>query len=257
MATGERRPSSVIEAEGVAHISATFNNTTITITDTHGNAISWGSSGKAGFKGSKKSHAVRRDRRRRAGAREALTAGCAARARARAGSGQWSRVGDSGARRGRAAGQVDQGRDADSAQRLPSPEASESLSHALYRSELPAVPPRRNEAVPEGNEVLHGEVPGRASSVRARPARPGDGAPSQGVGVRQAAAREAEDQAHLRREREAVPQHVREASPRCPASRATTCSPRSRAVSTTWCTAWASRRAARPRASSSVTATSK
>jgi len=37
------------------HVSATFNNTTITITDIHGNTISWGSSGKAGFKGSKKS----------------------------------------------------------------------------------------------------------------------------------------------------------------------------------------------------------
>ena len=44
-----------MEAEGVAHVSATFNNTTITITDSHGNAVSWGSSGKAGFKGSKKS----------------------------------------------------------------------------------------------------------------------------------------------------------------------------------------------------------
>ena len=54
MATG-KKTKRVIEAEGVAHISATFNNTTITITDTHGNAVSWGSSGKAGFKGSKKS----------------------------------------------------------------------------------------------------------------------------------------------------------------------------------------------------------
>ena len=40
---------------GVAHIRATFNNTLITITDPHGNAVSWGSAGKAGFKGSKKS----------------------------------------------------------------------------------------------------------------------------------------------------------------------------------------------------------
>jgi small subunit ribosomal protein S11 len=39
----------------VAHVSATFNNTTITITDVRGNAVSWGSAGKAGFKGSKKS----------------------------------------------------------------------------------------------------------------------------------------------------------------------------------------------------------
>ena len=54
MATG-KKAKRVVEAEGVAHISATFNNTTITITDSHGNAVSWGSSGKAGFKGSKKS----------------------------------------------------------------------------------------------------------------------------------------------------------------------------------------------------------
>lgn len=44
-----------VEAEGVAHIQATFNNTIITITDAKGNAIVWGSAGKAGFKGSKKS----------------------------------------------------------------------------------------------------------------------------------------------------------------------------------------------------------
>jgi small subunit ribosomal protein S11 len=45
----------VIEADGVAHIKATFNNTLITVTDRIGNTIVWGSSGKAGFKGSKKS----------------------------------------------------------------------------------------------------------------------------------------------------------------------------------------------------------
>jgi small subunit ribosomal protein S11 len=40
---------------GVAHISATFNNTLITITDAQGNAISWSSAGSQGFKGSRKS----------------------------------------------------------------------------------------------------------------------------------------------------------------------------------------------------------
>ncbi|MDP3045535.1 MAG: 30S ribosomal protein S11 [Bacillota bacterium] len=40
---------------GVAHIRSTFNNTMITIADTHGNAISWSSSGTVGFKGSRKS----------------------------------------------------------------------------------------------------------------------------------------------------------------------------------------------------------
>ena len=40
---------------GVAHVQATFNNTMITITDSSGDTIAWASSGKAGFKGSKKS----------------------------------------------------------------------------------------------------------------------------------------------------------------------------------------------------------
>jgi small subunit ribosomal protein S11 len=40
--------------EGVAHITATFNNTLITITDMEGNSICWSSSGSHGFKGSKK-----------------------------------------------------------------------------------------------------------------------------------------------------------------------------------------------------------
>ena len=54
MATA-KKAKKVVEAEGIAHVSATFNNTTITITDSHGNTIAWSSSGKAGFKGSKKS----------------------------------------------------------------------------------------------------------------------------------------------------------------------------------------------------------
>jgi len=50
-----KKTKRVVEAEGVAHVNATFNNTLITITDAHGNTVSWGSAGKAGFKGSKKS----------------------------------------------------------------------------------------------------------------------------------------------------------------------------------------------------------
>ena len=40
---------------GVVHVNASFNNTMITITDVQGNTISWASSGKLGFKGSRKS----------------------------------------------------------------------------------------------------------------------------------------------------------------------------------------------------------
>jgi len=42
-------------SSGVAHVSASFNNTMITITDAQGNAISWSSAGGQGFKGSRKS----------------------------------------------------------------------------------------------------------------------------------------------------------------------------------------------------------
>ncbi len=42
-------------AEGIAHIHASFNNTIVTITDRQGNALSWSTSGGAGFKGSRKS----------------------------------------------------------------------------------------------------------------------------------------------------------------------------------------------------------
>ena len=42
-------------SSGVAHVSSTFNNTMITITDAQGNAISWSSAGMMGLKGSRKS----------------------------------------------------------------------------------------------------------------------------------------------------------------------------------------------------------
>jgi small subunit ribosomal protein S11 len=74
MATG-KKSKRVVEAEGIAHISATFNNTLITITDPHGNAVSWGSAGKAGFKGSKKSTPFAATVAAEQCAREALSAG--------------------------------------------------------------------------------------------------------------------------------------------------------------------------------------
>ena len=42
-------------SDGIAHVHASFNNTIITITDRQGNALSWATSGGAGFKGSRKS----------------------------------------------------------------------------------------------------------------------------------------------------------------------------------------------------------
>lgn len=42
-------------ARGIVYVSATFNNTMVTVTDEMGNAIAWSSAGGLGFKGSKKS----------------------------------------------------------------------------------------------------------------------------------------------------------------------------------------------------------
>ena len=50
----KRRERKNVE-KGAAHICSTFNNTLITITDVHGNTISWASAGELGFKGSRKS----------------------------------------------------------------------------------------------------------------------------------------------------------------------------------------------------------
>ena len=42
---------------GIAHVTATFNNTIVSITDLVGNVISWASAGKVNFSGSRKSSA--------------------------------------------------------------------------------------------------------------------------------------------------------------------------------------------------------
>ncbi|MDZ7760969.1 MAG: 30S ribosomal protein S11 [Desulfovermiculus sp.] len=59
MAKAKRRTTKKKEKKniptGMAHIRASFNNTTITFTDMKGNVVSWATSGMAGFKGSKKS----------------------------------------------------------------------------------------------------------------------------------------------------------------------------------------------------------
>ena len=51
---GKKRAKKNI-AKGVAHVHSTFNNTIVTITDEHGNVLTWSSAGALGFKGSRKS----------------------------------------------------------------------------------------------------------------------------------------------------------------------------------------------------------
>lgn len=53
--TRVRRKEKKNISSGVAHVSASFNNTKITIADAQGNAISWSSAGTMGFRGSRKS----------------------------------------------------------------------------------------------------------------------------------------------------------------------------------------------------------
>ncbi len=52
-AKGRRRERKSVPV-GRAYIQSTFNNTIVTLTDPEGNVIAWGSSGTAGFKGSRK-----------------------------------------------------------------------------------------------------------------------------------------------------------------------------------------------------------
>jgi small subunit ribosomal protein S11 len=54
MATAAKTTKRSISS-GRVYITATFNNTLVTITDPNGNTISWGSAGAAGFKGARKS----------------------------------------------------------------------------------------------------------------------------------------------------------------------------------------------------------
>ena len=54
-ATRVRKKAKKVVMDGIAHIHASFNNTIITITDRQGNALSWSSAAKCGFKSSRKS----------------------------------------------------------------------------------------------------------------------------------------------------------------------------------------------------------
>ena len=53
-----RRRERRIIPSGRAYIQSSFNNTIVTLTDPEGNVLAWGSSGTAGFKGSRKGYSV-------------------------------------------------------------------------------------------------------------------------------------------------------------------------------------------------------
>ena len=70
-----RKKTGKVDANGIVHIKATFNNTIVTIADTNGKTISWGSAGKVGFKGSKKSTPFAAQLAGSAAAKEAMALG--------------------------------------------------------------------------------------------------------------------------------------------------------------------------------------
>ena len=70
-----RKRDRKVSTSGVAHVQASFNNTIITIADLDGNVITWASSGKVGFKGSRKSTPFAAQVAAEACAREALGQG--------------------------------------------------------------------------------------------------------------------------------------------------------------------------------------
>ena len=70
-----RRRTRRVEANGVAHVNASFNNTIVTLTDRDGKVISWSSTGKVGFKGSRKSTPYAAQLAANDAAREAMALG--------------------------------------------------------------------------------------------------------------------------------------------------------------------------------------
>ena len=153
-ARGRRKPKKNIPI-GQAHIKTSFNNTIVSLTDTHGNVIAWESAGGAGFKGSRKSTPFAAQVTADAAARKGLEQGL-----------QKVEVYVKGPGSGRetairslqAAGlEVSgrQGRDPAGPQRLPSPQAAEGRYHTRWREDtrrapVQAMSPGGTEAVPQG-----------------------------------------------------------------------------------------------------------
>ena len=111
MAKSKRRKARRNVTVGVAHIKATFNNTTVTITDTKGDTLCWASSGTSGFKGSRKSTPFAGQMAAQQAAEKAVKFGV-----------KEVDVKVKGPAVGRADDQVHRGRHAVAAQRLPSQE---------------------------------------------------------------------------------------------------------------------------------------
>ena len=134
---------------GVAYIQATFNNTTVTITDTKGDTLCWASAGTSGFKGSRKSTPFAGQMAAQQAAEKAAKFGVKeVEVRVKGpGSGRESAI--TALRSRRPEGQVDRRRHAAAAQRLP-PAARSAASKSFNVSDSPA----RNRAQLRPTESL-------------------------------------------------------------------------------------------------------
>lgn len=72
---GRKKKKERVEAEGQAHIKATFNNTIVTLTDNYGNVISWATAGRIGFKGARKNTPFAAQLAAQSAAKEAMDLG--------------------------------------------------------------------------------------------------------------------------------------------------------------------------------------
>ena len=149
MAKAKKRKTRRNVSRAVVHIKATFNNTTVTITDTNGDALCWASSGTVGFKGSRKSTPFAAQRAAETAAATATKFGVKeVEVKVKGpGSGRESAITAL-----QASGPVDQGhrrRDAAAAQRLPAAQEAAGLSDRAAReasSRGRAASPRRHGA---------------------------------------------------------------------------------------------------------------
>ena len=171
-----RAPSSKEKSNvphGVAHIQATFNNTIVSIADPEGNVLAWSSAGRIGFKGSRKGTPF---------AAQVAAQNCRQAARKEhgvrsvdvmvKGPGAGPRVGDPRPPGRGPRHQVDQGRDADPAQRLPAAQAAPRLAvvEQLFAVSGPPSfePPGVPGAVSASSQVEVPVASGRGRQVKER-----------------------------------------------------------------------------------------
>ena len=130
MAKAKKRKTRRNVSRAVVHIKATFNNTTVTITDPNGDALCWASSGTVGFKGSRKSTPFAAQRAAETAAATATKYGVKEVEVKVKGPGSGRESAITGAAGLGALDQGDRGRHPPAAQRLPAPQEAPGLMHA-------------------------------------------------------------------------------------------------------------------------------